>query len=175
MLQLQVPVLELVARSILVYAIFLAALRISGKRELGQFTIFDLAAVLLGANALQPAITGPDASIPGALVIVVTIFSLNHGVALARRRFHVVHRLLTPPASVVARDGRWVQGAIDREGLDEDDLEAAIREHGVESVRDVRLAVLEQDGSISVIPTQGGSVKMRARRWRYRHHAPATR
>jgi len=84
MWQLTVPPLELVLRSILVYVLFLAALRLAGKRELGQFTIFDLALVLLAANALQPAITGPDASIPGALIIVVTLFVLNRLVAMAR-------------------------------------------------------------------------------------------
>ena len=67
---LAVSPLELVARSVAVYVIFVIALRLSGKRELGQVTIFDLALILLAANALQPAITGPDASIPGAAIIV---------------------------------------------------------------------------------------------------------
>ena len=71
MWELSVPAWELVARSVLVYALFLVFLRIAGKRELGQFTIFDLALVLLAANAMQPAITGPDASLPGAFVIVL--------------------------------------------------------------------------------------------------------
>jgi hypothetical protein len=66
MWQLTLSPLELVLRSVLVYVLFLAALRLSGKRELGQFTIFDLALVLLAANALQPAITGPDASLTAA-------------------------------------------------------------------------------------------------------------
>jgi hypothetical protein len=63
MWQLTLSPLELVLRSVLVYVLFLRALRISGKRELGQFTIFDLALVLPVANALRPAIAGPDASL----------------------------------------------------------------------------------------------------------------
>src|SRR5439155_7708740 len=100
MWQLSISPIELVARSAIVYLLFLAALRISGKRELGQFTLFDFALVLLAANALQPAITGPDASLPGAVIIVATFFTLNRLVALARRRVPFVHRLLDFPATV---------------------------------------------------------------------------
>ena len=160
--------LELVLRSVLVYAVFLAALRVSGKRELGQFTIFDLAAVLLAANALQPAITGPDASIPGAVIIVATLFATNHAVALARRHSGLVRRVLDIPPTTIALDGAWLPWALEHEGLDHDDLAAALREHGLETVGEVRLAVLEHDGSISVVPKQGPEVRMRSHRRRYR-------
>src|SRR5512140_2293277 len=88
------PWLELVIRAALIYLVFFGALRLFGKREVGQFTLFDLALVLLAANALQPAITGADASIPGALIIVVTIFLANRAVAEARSRSALVRRLL---------------------------------------------------------------------------------
>ena len=101
--QFGIPPLELVGRSLIVYLLFLTALRVSGKRELGQFTIFDLAAVLLAANALQPAITGPDVSIPGAIVILVTLFATNRIVAMARQRFPFVRRLLDEAPTVIAR------------------------------------------------------------------------
>ena len=163
--------LELVVRSLAVYALFLVALRVSGKRELGQFTIFDLAAVLLGANALQPAITGPDASLPAAAIIVATIFGANRGVAVARRRVGWVRRLLEDPPTTLARDGAWIKAALDGEDLDDDDLEAALREHGLERVGQVKLAVLEHDGSISVVPLAGPEVRLRARARRYRARA----
>lgn len=164
--------IELVARSAIVYAIFLTALRLSGKRELGQFTIFDLALVLLASNALQPAITGPDASIPAALIIVTTLFVLNRAIAFARNHSPVLRRILDYSPTVVARDGKWLDEPIKSEGLDMDDLSAALREYGLESVDQVRLAVLEHDGSISVVPGDGAPVRMHARRRRYRHHAP---
>ncbi|HYX11282.1 MAG TPA: YetF domain-containing protein [Candidatus Acidoferrum sp.] len=169
MWQLTVPPLELVLRTLIVYFLFLIALRVSGKREIGQFTLFDLTLVLLAANAMQPAITGPDQSIPGAAVIIVTIFGVNRAVAIARRRIPIVKRALEPPATVIGRSGKWIQEALDREGLDDDDLEAALREHGLSSVDDMRLAVLEPDGSISIVPFDGPSVRMRTRRRRYRH------
>lgn len=171
--QLGVPPFELVVRSVAVYAIFLFALRVSGKRELGQFTIFDIAAVLLAANALQPAITGPDASIPGAIVIVATLFVLNHAVAWARRRFKVVRRILEPTPTTIALDGAWIPAALDREDLDDDDLEVALRQHGLDDIADVKLAVLEHDGAISVVPRRGPSVRLRtARRYRARSRQP---
>lgn len=170
MWQLSIPPLELVARTAIVYVLFLAALRVFGKREVGQFTPFDLALILLAANALQPAITGPDASIPGAAIIIATIFVLNRGVAEARRRVPAARRLLDPQATVLGRDGRWIDEALAREELDDDDLESALREHGLDSVREMKLAVLEQDGSISVVAREGG-VRMRPRRRRYRHRA----
>ena len=168
MWQLGVPPLELVARTLLVYALLLAALRLFGKREVGQFTLFDLALVLLAANALQPAITGPDQSIPGAAIIVVTIFIANRIVAELRRRSPLVHRLLEFQATAVGRDGAWLPDALAKEGLDDGDLEEALREHGLASVSDVKLAMLEPDGSISIVPNDGPSLKMRTHHRRYR-------
>ena len=167
MFTLTLSPLELVLRSIIVYVLFLAALRLSGKRELGQFTIFDLALVLLASNALQPAITGPDASIPAALIIIATLFALNRMTAIARQRSALARRILDYAPTTLARNGKWVEAAIAKEDLDADDLEAAVREYGLESVQDVKLATLEHDGSISVVPQTGPRVHMRHRR-RYR-------
>lgn len=168
MWQLGTPAPELVVRTLLVYAILLIALRLFGKREVGQFTLFDLALVLLAANALQPAITGPDASIPGAVIIIVTIFVANRIVAELRGRSAFVRRLLEFQATPIGRDGAWVPDALRQEGLDDEDLEAALREHGLSSVSEMKLAMLEQDGSISIVPVDGPSVRIRSRHRRYR-------
>jgi len=167
MWELSVPWQELVARSVLVYAVFLFVLRISGKRELGQFTIFDLALVLLAANAMQPAITGPDASIPGAVVIIATLFALNSVVAIARQRSPLIRRILEPTPTTIALNGKWITEALKGEGLDDDDVIAALREHGLASVTEVREATLERDGSISVVPREGGALRIAHHR-RYR-------
>lgn len=166
---LGLPPLEIVARTAIVYGLFLAALRLFGKREVGQFTLFDLALVLLAANALQPAITGPDQSIPGAAIIIVTIFILNGLVAQLRRRFPLVRRILEFQPTVIGRDGAWLPEALNSQGLDADDLGAALREHGLNSIKDMKLAVLEQDGSLSIVPTDGNGVRIRARRRLYKH------
>ncbi len=171
MWQLGLPPLEIVARTTIVYFLFLAALRIFGKREIGQFTLFDLALVLLVANALQPAMTGPDQSIPGGAIIIVTIFVLNGLVSQARARIPLVRRLLEFSPTVIGRSGAWLKEALESQGLDPDDLDAALREHGLDSVKEMKLAVLEADGSISIVPADGSKVRIRARRRRYKHHA----
>jgi len=160
--------LELVVRTAIVDVIFVAVLRVFGKRELGQFTIFDLALLLLAANALQPAMTGPDSSVAGGLVILATIFGLNWLTAVARERVPWLRRILEPEPTVLARDGVWIEGAVRAEDLDAADLAAALREHGLEKIEDARLVVLEQDGSISVVPKESDSEALRRRRLRTR-------
>lgn len=168
MWHLAVSPLELVARSAIVYVAFLAALRLFGKREIGQFTFFDLALILLAANALQPAMTGPDSSIPGGLVILVTVFGLNRIIAALRERSPLVRRLLESKPTVIGRNGHWLHDALDREGLDESDGDAALREHGFATVEEIELAVLEPDGTISVIGKDGGRATQARHRGRYR-------
>jgi uncharacterized membrane protein YcaP (DUF421 family) len=157
--------LELVARTAIVYAVFILVLRAFGKRELGQFTIFDLALLLLAANALQPAMTGPDTSVGGGLVILATIFALNWLTAMVRERVPFARGLLEAEPTVLARDGAWLDAAVKAEDVDQDDLEAALREHGIERIEDAQLVVLEGDGSISVVPkeSEGEALKRRRR------------
>ena len=164
------PAIALIIRSIVIYAVFFTALRLFGKREIGQFTLFDLALVLLAANALQPAITGPDNSLPGGLIVVVTLFLVNRAVAFLRVRSPFVRRLLEFGPTVVGRDGAWLLPALVRQGLDLIDVEAALREHGLDSVDEMKLATLEADGSISIVATDAanGAVAVTRRRRRYR-------
>lgn len=146
-----VNVLELVVRSVVVYTALLVALRIFGKREVGQFTIYDLVFVLLVANALQPAMTGPDTSLVGGLVLIASLVIAN-AVVGRLDQIPAIHRLFTPAPAVIIRDGAYVGGEMEREGVTQDEIEMAIREHGLTGAKDVKLAVLEADGTISVVP-----------------------
>ncbi|TMF77606.1 MAG: DUF421 domain-containing protein [Chloroflexi bacterium] len=164
-----IPAWELVLRAALIYGALLVALRLFGKREVGQFTLFDLVFILLVANALQPAITGPDTSLGGGFILIVTLVALNFLVGKLDNlpRFH---RLFTPAPAVVVRDGKYLTDVMRREGVDQEEVEMAIREHGIADVKEVQLAVLEADGTISVLPT--GTVMHRSRhRIRYHHRA----
>jgi uncharacterized membrane protein YcaP (DUF421 family) len=154
-----------VLRAVVVYVALLVALRVFGKREVGQFTVFDLVFVLLVANALQPAMTGPDNSLTGGLVLIVALVGANFIVGQLDR-VPVIHRLFTPPPAVVIRDGKYVKATMEREGITEDEIEMAIREHGLESAKDVRLAELEADGSISVV-SKDAKTPRRKRRVRF--------
>jgi uncharacterized membrane protein YcaP (DUF421 family) len=165
------PAIELVIRALLVYFLFFAALRLFGKREIGQFTLFDLALVLLVANALQPAVTGPDDSITGGAIVIVTLFAIDRGVAFARVRSKLVRRILEFGPTVVGRNGAWLLPVLARQGLDLVDVEAALREHGLDDVKEMKLATLEADGSISIVGYDGGKTAG-GRRRRVRSRRP---
>ena len=163
-LHLSVPWWELVIRSTAIYLVLLLGLRIFGKREVGQFTLFDLVFVLLVANAVQPAMTGPDSSLLGGVIIVLSLLSANWIVGRLDE-FPLIHRLLTSPPTVLVTKGVVDSKAMAKEGISKDEIEMAIREHGVADLKDVDLAVLESDGSISII---GKSEKTPRRRRRVR-------
>lgn len=162
MWHLAVPAWQLVVRSAVIYLVLLIGLRVFGKREVGQFTLFDLVLVLLVANAVQPAMTGPDSSLTGGLIIMGTLFALNLGVARMRSRSTFLRRLTEGSATVIGRDGQWLPDALRREGLQSDDCLMALREHGVADIADTVLVVLETDGTISVVP--GGAEVRKGRR-----------
>ncbi len=147
-----VNVLELALRGVLIYAALLIALRVFGKREVGQFTIYDLVFILLVANALQPAMTSTDSSVTGGVVLIVALVAANWAVGRLDR-LPRIHRLFSPPATVIIRNGKYLHPEMEREGLTEDECEMAIREHGLEGIKEVQLGVLEPDGTISVVPT----------------------
>jgi uncharacterized membrane protein YcaP (DUF421 family) len=155
-----------VLRAVLIYAGLLIALRIFGKREVGQFTLYDLVFILLVANALQPAITGPDTSLTGGFVLIVALVGMNYIVGRLDNmpRFH---RLFTPAPAVIVKDGKCLLDVMKREGVDQDEVEMSMREHGIADMKEVQLAVLEPDGTISIVPT---SVAMTRTKHRIRYH-----
>lgn len=166
MWELHVPVWELMVRATIIYLALLAALRLFGKREVGQFTLIDLVLILLVANAVQPAMTGPDTSLTGGLVIIGTLVVVNRAIAYGRARVPLLQRLLESPPTVLARDGKWIAQALDHEELSIEDCEMAMREHGIADVAEVELAVLEADGMISVVPRDRSIVGRRRPRVR---------
>jgi len=161
--KLGIPWTHLVIRAVIIYVVFFIGLRLFGKRELGQFTTFDLVLVLLVANALQPAITGPDNSVTGGIIIITILLVFNRMVAVVRNRWPWFDALIDPPPTVVVQDGEISKPALEKEGLSDTDVEMAIREHGIDKLSDVKQAVLENDGSISVV-TQGSGERFRRRR-----------
>jgi uncharacterized membrane protein YcaP (DUF421 family) len=158
-----------VLRGIVIYSGLLIALRLFGKREVGQFTLYDLVFILLIANALQPAITGPDTSLGGGFVLIVVLVGTNFLVGKLDNmpRFH---RLFTPAPAIIVRDGKYLQDVMKKEGVDQPEVEMSMREHGITDMKDVQLAVLEPDGTISIVPT-GVAMTRTKHRIRYHHRA----
>ena len=144
-------ILWIVLRTAAVYGVVLLGVRLSGKREVGQMTPFDLTLLLLLSNSVQNAMTGPDNSLLGGVAAAFTLLLLNYGVAEwsgMNRRFR---KLVQGSPTILVHDGQIVQAHMAREHVSPDELDRAIREHGVGHVREVAIAVLEVDGSISVL------------------------
>lgn len=160
-----VPPWELVVRSVAIYLALLIALRLFGKREVGQFTLYDLVLILLVANAVQPAMTGPDTSLAGGALIIAALVLANFAIGRLDR-FRFFHRLLVPEPTIIIKDGRYLLSRMRREGVSTDECEMAIREHGVDDVHSVHIGVLEPDGTISIVPS-GSKVLKGRRRVRY--------
>ncbi len=144
-------ILDIVFRSSVIYAFVLAGLRLTGKREVGQLTPFDLVLLLLISNAVQNAMVGPSTSLIGGLTAAATLLLLNLGVSRLSARGGRLSRALRGSPTILVNDGQLVAEHLQREGLTLDDLNQAFREHGVGEISDVHLAVLEVDGSISVV------------------------
>jgi uncharacterized membrane protein YcaP (DUF421 family) len=160
--------LEIVGRTLVVYAAVLVGLRLGGRRELGQLTPFDLVLILLVADAVQNAMVGPDTSLQGGLVAAVTLLVANTVVARLRLRSPRLRHLVEGIPVVLVQHGELVSTNLHREGITEDEVRAAVREHGtVDDLTQVELAVLETDGSVSIVPMTA-DVQRSRRRLRHR-------
>jgi uncharacterized membrane protein YcaP (DUF421 family) len=142
---------EIALRTAVIYTVVLAGMRLSGKREVGQMTPFDLTLLLLISNAVQNAMTGPDTSLLGGVVAASTLLLLNYLVAElsgGNRRFR---KFVQGQPSLLIHDGQIIASHMAKEHVSMDELQRALREHGIASYHDVALAVLEVDGSISCL------------------------
>ena len=163
------PALLIVLRSVVVYFVLLLGFRLAGKREIGQFTPFDLVLILLIANAVQNAMVGADSSLLGGVVAAATLLAVNWIMGRMVKGNRVLRRATFGEPTVLVHDGALVTTGMDREDVTEEELLAAIREHGYDGVSEIKLAVLEVDGSISVVP-EGAKVLRSRRRVRQLKH-----
>lgn len=155
--------LVVVARTAIVYFALLIGLRLAGKRELGQMTTFDLIVILVVANAVQNAMVGSNVSLTAGIVAAATLLGVNAIVWRLGRRFPALEERLRGTPTLLVHEGKPLREHLDREGIDREDLLQALREHGVDDLEKVKEAVLEVDGTISVIPFEGASSRTRHR------------
>ncbi|HVX29723.1 MAG TPA: YetF domain-containing protein [Nitrolancea sp.] len=154
---------EIVLRTSVVYIALLIGIRVAGKRELGQMSPFDLVVVLVIANAVQNAMVGSDTSLTGGLLAAFVLLLVNWIVGRLRLHIPWLERDLTGHATLLVNNGHFIESNLRREGVDEDEVYMAMREHGVDKIDQVEIAILEIDGTISIVPKQPG-VSHRTRR-----------
>jgi uncharacterized membrane protein YcaP (DUF421 family) len=139
------------ARTAVIYGVVLLGVRLSGKREVGQMTPFDLTLLLLLSNAVQNAMTGPDTSLAGGVIAAGTLLLLNFGVAEVSGMNRRFRRFIQGQPTLLIHNGEIIAAHMAKEHVSNDELQRALREHGIAEYKDVALAVLEVDGSISFL------------------------
>jgi uncharacterized membrane protein YcaP (DUF421 family) len=129
--------------------------RITGKRTIGQYTPFDLIVVMLLAEAASGSINGQDDSLQGGLIGAATLIALNLLIAVVTARSRRADDVLEGKPVLIGRDGKIYQEVLRRERVAQSDVEQALREHDCQ-LEDMRMAVLEADGKISILKRERG-------------------
>lgn len=138
-------------RSIAVYLFIVIAIRIFGKREITQLSVIDLVFILLISNAVQNAMVGPDVSLVGGIVAAAALFAVNAVLGILLYKSKKLSHLLQGEDVMLVYKGRTLEKHLRESDISHEELEQAIREHGVADIKDVNLAVLETDGTISIL------------------------
>ena len=154
--ELSMPWWEFVLRAVAVYVVLLALIRLSGKRTMGQFTPFDMLLIVLLGTAVQNSLIGDDVSLLGGLLLAAVLIALNWCVAWMTSRSRRAERIIEGAPVVLARNGKLFERVLQRELVSDSDFQEALRMNNVEDVSEVELALLETNGSISVVPKQRG-------------------
>lgn len=145
------PYLDIVIRSVAVYLFMTVALRIFGKKELSQLNTADVILILLISNSVQNAMVGNNVTLYGGLVAALALFAFNYILKKIMYRFKTINDFIQDKPLILIHDGKIDFKILSKLEISSDELSEVIREHGVETYKDVKLAMMEIDGNISVI------------------------
>ncbi|MDN3673845.1 DUF421 domain-containing protein [Flavobacterium branchiarum] len=163
------PYLDIVIRSASVYFFMVIALRIFGKKELSQLNTADVILILLISNAVQNAMVGSDTSLLGGLAAAAVLFVINYVLKKLTYKSKFLHNLLLEKPEVLVHNGHIDFKSLSKLNITSDELEEAMREHGVAHYKDVKLAMLEIDGTISIISQDKEHLKQTIYKRKHNH------
>lgn len=145
--------MDSVLRAAAVYLFVFVLLRLTGRRTMGEMDSFDFVLLLIIGEATQQALLGEDFSITHAFLVVLTLVLIDTGLSLWKQRSHTVERIVDGVPLAIVYDGEPLREYMDKERLSEGDvLRAAREQHGLEKLSQVKVAFLEADGKITVVP-----------------------
>lgn len=147
--------LDIVLRSVAVYLFMVIALRIFGKKELSQLNTADVILILLISNSVQNAMVGSNTSLLGGLAAALVLFITSFILKRLMYRFKKISSLVQDKPEILIHNGKTEYKTLAKLGITSEEIEEAMREHGVEYYKDVKLAMLEMDGNISIISGEG--------------------
>jgi uncharacterized membrane protein YcaP (DUF421 family) len=146
-----------ILRALAVYTFLLVLFRVAGKRSLTDMTTFDFILLLIISEAIQQALLNDDNSMTNAFIVVTTLVGLNIALSLVKQRSQTLDKLLEGTPVVLVEHGRLLKERMDRVRVDEEDvMHAARQQQGLERLDQIKYAVLERSGGISIIPAAGG-------------------
>ncbi len=156
----EIPVLEKILRSLAVYVFLLLAFRLIGKRQVGQMTPFDLIVLLMISNVLQNAMIGPDNSVTGGLIGATTILIANWIIGRMAYSSQRMERVIEGVPTLLVHHGHVIEANLRKENFSHEDMLSNLRSQGVFDITEVRAAILEPSGKLSVLryepkPEQG--------------------
>ncbi|MBF8723994.1 MULTISPECIES: DUF421 domain-containing protein [Pseudomonas] len=144
--------MDSILRAAAMYVALMLLFRIAGRRSLGDLTTFDFVLLMIIGEATQQALLGEDFSFINAMLVIATLIMLDVGLSLAKLKSRRLARVLDGHATLVVEHGRFLHGRMRKARLTEDDiLESARDSQGVETVEQIRYAIVERNGKISII------------------------
>jgi uncharacterized membrane protein YcaP (DUF421 family) len=146
-----IPFLIIAGKSTAIYLFIIAAIRLFGKKELAQLSVVDLVFILLISNSVQNAMVGDNTTLQGGIAAALGLFTANYILKFFLRKSAGFSKAVEGEKIVLIHDGAILRKGMKAAMMSDDELERAIREHGMSSVSDVNLAILEVDGNISVL------------------------
>jgi uncharacterized membrane protein YcaP (DUF421 family) len=151
MFVLGLPILEKILRPVLVYLFLIIGLRLSGKRELAQLNPFDLVVLLTLSNTVQNAIIGDDNTVTGGVIGATSLLVINYLVVRFLYDHRKLDQLVEGRADLLIQDGKVIGTRLKRELITKEELAAAARKQGFESLSEVRQCILEPGGTLTFV------------------------
>lgn len=161
------PFLDITLRSVTVYLFMIIALRIFGKKELSQLNTADVILILLISNSVQNAMVGSDSSLLGGITAALALFIINYIFKKVIFKYKKIGDWIIEKPQILIHDGNLEFNVLRKHHISPEELKEAMREHGVEHFKDVKLAMLEIDGNISII---SGEHNLKQTHFKRRHN-----
>ena len=147
---MSVPWWELVARGVVVYVFLIALLRLTGKRQIGKLSPFDLVLLLILSNAVQNSMSAGDNSLIGGLILATTLVAVNYLVGLITFKSKKLEAIIEGRPQVLIHNGKLYEEVMNEAKLTRQELDSTLRQSGYFEIKDIKLAILENNGTVTV-------------------------
>ena len=150
MFNMSVPWWEFILRGLVVYVFLIVLLRLTGKRQIGQLSPFDLVLLLILSNAVQNSMNAGDNSLVGGLILATTLVAVNYLVGLITFKSKKLEAIIEGRPQVIIYEGKLFEDVMNDTKLTRQELDSTLRHSGYFDIKDVKLAILENSGSVTV-------------------------